>query len=86
MLAGLLIYALIGLMIVILVRIFLKGSLNANSGASGAALTALHDLQPKDKQQAVEMIILEKAGAEKESQKSGAGSDGDQGRERNQGQ
>jgi hypothetical protein len=38
---------------------------------SGAALTAFHDLQPNDKQKAVEMIIQEKAGKQKDSQQSG---------------
>jgi hypothetical protein len=40
---------------------------------SGAALTAFHDFQPKDKQKAVEMIIEERAGKRKDSQKSGQG-------------
>jgi hypothetical protein len=44
-----------------------------HGGGSGAALTAFHDLQPKDKQRAVEMIIQEKAGKQKDIQQSGQG-------------
>jgi hypothetical protein len=76
MIAGIVIYALAALMVVVLIGIFVKGSLSSYSGASGAGLTAFHDLQPSDKQRAVEVIIEEKAGTRKESQKSGEGDDG----------
>ncbi len=75
MLAGILVYTLLAVMMFVLLRLFARGSLSSYQGASGAALTAFHDLQPADKQRAVEVIIEEKAGMQKESQKSGEGRD-----------
>jgi len=40
-------------------------------GAGIATLTAFHDFQPKDKQEAVEEIVEQKAGKKMEEQKSG---------------
>ena len=42
---------------------------NRRSGI--ATLTAFHDFQPKDKQEAVEVIVEEKAGKKMEEQESG---------------
>jgi FtsZ-interacting cell division protein ZipA len=57
------------LSIVGLVWMIMKGSFTR--GHSGfAPLTAFHDFQPKDKQDAVEVIIEEKAGKERFSQTS----------------
>lgn len=40
-------------------------------GAGAASLTAFHDLQPQDKQKAMEMMMELKAGKKMEEQKSG---------------
>ncbi len=65
---------LIGLAILLFVMI-INGSISSRGESSGAWLTAFHDFQPKDKQNAVEVIMQEKAGKQKESQKSGEGKD-----------
>jgi len=75
MLAGIVIYSLLAAMIIVLLGIFAKGSMSSYQGASGAGLTAFHDLQPSDKQRAVEVIIEEKAGKKEEGEKSGEGYD-----------
>jgi len=41
-------------------------------GAGIATLTAFHDFQPKDKQEAVQEIVEQRAGKKLEEQKSGA--------------
>lgn len=40
-------------------------------GAGAASLTAFHDLQPQDKQKAMEMVIELKAGKKMEEQDTG---------------
>jgi hypothetical protein len=47
----------------------------SRGGSSGgiASLSAFHDFQPKDKQNAVEMIIEQKAGKRLEEQSTGEG-------------
>jgi len=50
------------------------GKFTFNSPGS-ASLTAWHDFQPKDKQDAVEVIIEQKAGKRWEEQHSGEGED-----------
>jgi len=40
-------------------------------GSSMAFLTAFHDFQPKDKQEAIEYVMEEKAGKKMEEQESG---------------
>ena len=40
-------------------------------GAGIATLTAFHDFQPKDKQEAVQEIVQQKAGKKMEEQKTG---------------
>ncbi|MEX0737489.1 MAG: hypothetical protein WD182_08615 [Bacteroidota bacterium] len=40
-------------------------------GAGAASLTAFHDLQPQDKQKAMEMVMELKAGKKMEEQESG---------------
>ena len=69
MLEDIIVYAiLIGLTVLFLVMA-VNGSFS--SRGSGASLTAFHDFQPQDRQRAVEMIIQEKAGKQKDSQESG---------------
>jgi hypothetical protein len=43
----------------------------SNKGAGPASLTAFHDFQPKDKQEAIEYVMEEKAGKKMEGQESG---------------
>lgn len=44
-------------------------------GAGIATLTAFHDFQPKDKQEAVQEIVEQKAGKKMEEQKTGENRD-----------
>ena len=50
-----------------------KGWVSWRGGHGIATLTAFHDLQPKDKQEAIEVTIERKSGKQWESQKSGEG-------------
>ena len=69
-LVGMLLIALaLGLGILLFVAIAL-GWIPKNDGA-GAALTAMHDLQPVDKQNATEIVIEQKAGKRWTEQESG---------------
>lgn len=69
-LAGILLIALaVGLGILLFVAIAL-GWIPRNDG-SGAAITALHDLQPVDKQHATEIVVEQKAGKRWTGQDSG---------------
>ena len=69
-LAGMLLIALaLGLGILLFVAIAL-GWIPKNDG-SGASITALHDLQPVDKQRATEIVIEQKAGKRWTAQESG---------------
>jgi hypothetical protein len=69
-LMGILLIAIaVGLAILLFVAIAM-GWIPKNDGA-GAALTALHDLQPLDKQNATEIVIEQKAGKRWTEQKSG---------------
>jgi hypothetical protein len=49
-----------------------SGKLKSN-GPGGAALTAMHDFQPRDKQEAIVIVMEQKAGKKWEEQKSGEG-------------
>jgi len=69
-LPGMLLIALaLGLGILLFVAIAL-GWIPKNDG-SGASITALHDLQPVDKQHATEIVIEQKAGKRWTAQESG---------------
>lgn len=65
--------ALIGLAAVLLFAIA-TGRMSGK-GSSAASITAFHDMQPSDKQNAIEIVIEQKAGKKMEEQKSGEGSD-----------
>ncbi|HSQ74410.1 MAG TPA: hypothetical protein VLT13_02565 [Bacteroidota bacterium] len=62
--------------LVILVWIVATGGLKSN-GPGGAALTSMHDFSPRDKQEAIEIIMEQKAGKRWEEQHSGDGEDED---------
>ena len=54
-----------------LIWMIISGRLRRDGGGGFAALTAFHDFQAKDKQQAVEVIIEEKAGKKREEDSTG---------------
>jgi hypothetical protein len=56
----------------------------SNGGSSAMSITAMHDMLPRDKQEAIEIMIEEKAGKKWEEQKSGEGK-GDKEEKRNDG-
>jgi hypothetical protein len=60
---------LIGLAFLLLAAI-MKGWMSGK-GSSAASMTAFHDFQPRDKQDAAEVMIDQKAGKRWEEQKSG---------------
>jgi hypothetical protein len=45
----------------------------SNGGSSAMGITAMHDMLPRDKQEAIEIMIEEKTGKKWEEQKSGEG-------------
>ena len=47
----------------------------SGKGSSAASITAFHDMQPRDKQNAIEVSIEQKAGKRWEEQESGEGMD-----------
>lgn len=72
MIIGIFIWTLlIGLAGLLLLAI-VKGWLS-DSGSNAASITAFHDMQPKDKQGAVEIVIEQKAGKRWDEQWSGEG-------------
>ena len=77
---GIIIWAvMIGLAVILLFAI--ASGRMSNKGSSAASITAFHDMQPSDKQNAIEIIIEQKAGKKMEEQESGEGSDDEQNRE-----
>jgi hypothetical protein len=46
-----------------------------NTGIGPASITAFHDFQPKDKQEAIEIVMEQKAGKKMQGEKSGEGND-----------
>ena len=73
-LTGVIIWAtLIGLALLLLIAI--AGGRMSGKGSSAASITAFHDMQPRDKQNAIEVIAEQKAGKKLEEQKSGEGTD-----------
>jgi hypothetical protein len=47
----------------------------SGKGSNAASITAFHDMQPRDKQNAIEVIVEQQAGKRLEEQKSGEGTD-----------
>jgi hypothetical protein len=73
-LTGIIIWViLIGLALLLLIAI--AGGRMSGKGSSAASITAFHDMQPRDKQNAIEVIAEQKAGKKLEAQKSGKGTD-----------
>jgi hypothetical protein len=74
-LTGVIIWAiLIGLALFLLIAI--ASGRMSGKGSSAASITAFHDMQqPRDKQNAIEVIAEQKAGKKLEEQKSGEGTD-----------
>ncbi len=50
-----------------------SGKMFSGGGSGSAPLTAFHDFQPRDKQEAVEVIIDQRAGKRWEQQNTGEG-------------
>lgn len=59
-------------LVVAVVLIIARGSINRDGGTGGAALTALHDLAPADRQRAIEIIVEKKGGKKWMEQESGS--------------
>jgi hypothetical protein len=64
------------LLVLLIVISTKKGWVSWRGGRGIATLTAFHDFQPRDKQEAIEVMIERKAGKQWESQKSGKGTGG----------
>jgi len=64
---------LIGLALLLLLAIA-SGQMSGK-GSRAASITAFHDMQPSDKQNAVEVVVEQKAGRKLEEQRSGEGTD-----------
>ena len=62
--------ALLALVIAVIVTIA-HGSMNHDSGAGPAVMTAFHDFAPADKQRAMEIVVEEKSGKKWMEQESG---------------
>lgn len=65
------ILAIFGALAVFLVVASVKGWICWKGGRGIAHLTAFHDFQPKDKQEAIEVIVEQEAGKQWEEQESG---------------
>jgi hypothetical protein len=68
---GIWVFVLLGALAVFLVFATIKGWVRWKGGSPIASTTAFHDFQPKDKQEAIEYVIEEKAGKKMEEQESG---------------
>lgn len=64
---------LIGLAVLLLYAI--ASGRMSGKGSNAASITAFHDMQPRDKQNAMEIVIEQKAGKKWGQQKSGEGKD-----------
>lgn len=62
-------------MAIFLIFATIKSWVRWKGGSPIASITAFHDFQPKDKQEAIEYVIEEKAGKKMEEQKSGKNED-----------
>ncbi|MBU1298395.1 MAG: hypothetical protein KKG06_12355 [Bacteroidetes bacterium] len=61
----------LGALVVFIVFATIKCWVRWKGGSPIASLTAFHDFQPKDKQEAIEIVIEQKAGKKWEEQESG---------------
>lgn len=68
---GIWVFILFGALAIFLVFATIKGWVRWKGGSPIASITAFHDFQPKDKQEAIEIMIEEKAGKQWEEQESG---------------
>lgn len=68
---GIWVFVLFGVLAVFLVFATIKGWIRWKGGSPIASLTAFHDFQTKDKQEAIEYVMEEKAGKKMEEQESG---------------
>lgn len=76
-LTGIVIWAiLVGLALWLLLAI--ASGWMSGKGSTAASITAFHDMQPRDKQNAIEVIAEQKAGKKLEHQKSGEEFDGEE--------
>ena len=72
MIDGIWVLILLGALILFLIFATIKGWVSWKGGSSPiASITAFHDFQPKDKQEAIEYVMEEKAGKKMEEQESG---------------
>ncbi len=69
--SGFWILAIFGALAVFLVVASVKGWICWTDGRGIAHLTAFHDFQPKDEQEAIEVIVEQEAGKQWEEQESG---------------
>jgi hypothetical protein len=60
-----------GAVVLFVIFAMFKGWVSWRGGRGIATLTAFHDLQPKDKQEAIEYVMEEKAGKKMQEQESG---------------
>lgn len=71
MTTGYLLIIIFGALAILLIYATKRGWVSWRGGHGIATLTAFHDLQPKEKQQAIEYVIEEAAGKEMESRENG---------------
>jgi len=75
MTGGIWLLIILGVLLAFLIIGTKKRWLSWKGGHGIATVTAFHDLQPKDKQHAIEIVMEQKAGKKLEEQKSGQGKD-----------
>jgi hypothetical protein len=68
---GTLLLIVLGAVAIFLVFATIKGWVRWKGGSPIASMTAFHDLAPRDKQEAIEYVLEEKAGKKMEEQESG---------------
>jgi len=74
---GIWLLIIIGVIALILVVATIKGWVSWRGGRGIATITAFHDFQPKDKQEAIEIVIEKKAGKKWAEQESGKDKEGE---------
>jgi hypothetical protein len=62
------------LLVVLVIWMSATGKFSSGGASSAASITAFHDMLPRDKQEAIEIVIEEKAGKKWMEQESGEGS------------
>lgn len=72
---GIWVFVLFAALAVFLVFATIKGWVRWKGGSPITSMTAFHDFQPKDKQEAIEYVMEEKAGKKMEEQESGKNED-----------